>query len=281
MVLVETENNFFNFSNANVIIKDDDGITAHFSQLATYHIDEADSVNLDELELYLPRFEIDTNNFNPKKLISLINPKIKKLELLCGYSKDRIDDAHKIYNLCLDSLKELESLRMKIVCIDSPALKYNNKIEGAYDKARRKRNSEATKPILIDFSKIKKIKNLKKIDIDIDAYFGIKTLNTIEIANCNHLSDVKLSFNYRDYKIDIKELSLIFDKISTERQKFLLKKNKDKAYKDKDLIEYRYELNEDDKEKYDNIENQDTRSIKINGKDLSTTIFNTYKKKIN
>ena len=47
------------------------------------------------------RFEIDTNNFNPKKLISLINPKIKKLELLCGYSKDRIDDAHKIYNLCL------------------------------------------------------------------------------------------------------------------------------------------------------------------------------------
>ena len=237
--------------------------------------------NLEELELYLPRFEIDSNNFNPKKLISLINPKIKKLELLCGYSKDRIDDAHKIYNLCLDSLKELESLRMKIECIDSPALKYNNKIEGAYDKARRKRNSEATKPILIDFSKIKKLKNLKEIDIDIDAYFGIKTLNTIEIANCINLSFIKLQFDYRDYKIDIKELNLIFDKISTERQKFLLKKNKDKAYKDKDLIEYRYELNEDDKEKYDNIENQDTRSIKINGEDLSTTIFNTYKKKIN
>ena len=79
---------------------------------------------------------------------------------------------------------------------------------------------------MIDFSKIKKLKNLKKIDIDIDAYFGIKTLNTIEIANCINLSFIKLQFDYRDYKIDIKELSLIFDKISTERQKFLLKKIK-------------------------------------------------------
>lgn len=61
MVLVETENNFFNFSNANVIIKDDDGITAHFSQLATYHIDEADSVNLDELELHFKSFEFGSN----------------------------------------------------------------------------------------------------------------------------------------------------------------------------------------------------------------------------
>ena len=235
--------------------------------------------NLDELELYLPRFEIDSNNFNPKKLISLINPKIKKLELLCGYSKDRIDDAHKIYNECLDSLKELESLRMKIDCIDSPALKYNNKIEGAYEKAERKRNSEATKPILIDFSKIKKLKNLKKIDIDIDAYFGIKTLNTIEIANCNNLSFIKLQFDYRDYKIDIEELNLIFDKISTERQKFLLKKNKDKAYKDKDLINHRYDLNEEDQEKYDLIEKQDERKIKINNKDLSDRIFDTFKKK--
>ena len=46
--------------------------------------------NLSELKLYLPRFHINTSNFNPKKLISLINPKVKKLEILCGFTKEKI-----------------------------------------------------------------------------------------------------------------------------------------------------------------------------------------------
>ena len=82
-------------------------------------------------------------------------------------------------------------------------------------------------------------------------------------------------------KIDIKELNSIFDKISTDRQKFLIKMNKDKAYKDKDLVDSRYDLNEDDKEKYDQIEEQDERNISINGDSLSDMIFKTYQKKVN
>ena len=39
------------------------------------------------------------------------------------------------------------------------------------------------------------------------------------------------------FKIDIEELNLIFDKISTERQKFLINANKDKKYKDIELID--------------------------------------------
>ena len=56
--------------------------------------------------------------------------------------------------------------------------------------------------------------------------------------------------------------------------------NKDKAYKDKDLVDSRYDLNEDDKEKYDQIEEKDERNININGDSLSNMIFKTYKKKI-
>ena len=56
--------------------------------------------------------------------------------------------------------------------------------------------------------------------------------------------------------------------------------NKDKAYKDKDLVDSRYDLNEDDKEKYDQIEEKDERNISINGDSLSNMIFETYKKKI-
>jgi hypothetical protein len=181
----------------------------------------------------------------------------------------------------LGSLKELEHLSINVNCIDAPNLKYNSKIEGAYEKAERKRNSDAKDPVVIDFLKIKKMKNLNEIEIVIDSYFGIKTLNTIEIINCKNLSDIKLKFNYRNFKIDIKELNLIFDKISTDRQKFLIKMNKDKAYKDKDLVDSRYDLNEDDKEKYDQIKKQNERKIKINGENLSDIIFKTYQKKIN
>ena len=239
-----------------------------------------DMKNLKELELYLPRFDLNSNNFNPKKLISLINPNVKKLELRCGYPMSKIDYVHKIYNETLSSLKELENLKINLNCIDAPILKYNDKIEGAYEKAERKRNSDAKDPIVVDFLKIKKMKNLNEIEIDIDPYFGIKTLNTIEIINCKNLSDIKLKFDYRKFKIDIKELNLIFDKISTERQQFLIKMNKDKAYKDKDLVDSRYDLNEDDREKYDQIEEKDERNISINGDSLSNMIFETYKKKI-
>ena len=238
-----------------------------------------DMKNLSELELYLPRFDLNSNNFNPKKLISLINPNVKKLELWCGYSMNKIDYVHKIYNETLGSLKELEHLKINVNCIDAPILKYNDKIEGAYEKAERKRNSDAKDPIVVDFLKIKKMKNLNEIEIDIDPYFGIKTLNTIEIINCKNLSDIKLKFDYRKFKIDIKELNLIFDKISTKRQQFLIKMNKDKAYKDKDLVDSRYDLNEDDKEKYDQIEEQDERNISINGDSLSDMIFKIYQKK--
>ena len=112
-----------------------------------------DMKNLKELELYLPRFDLNSNNFNPKKLISLINPNVKKLELWCGYPMNKIDYVHKIYNETLGSLKELENLKINVNCIDAPILKYNDKIEGAYEKAERKRNSDAKDPIVIDFFK--------------------------------------------------------------------------------------------------------------------------------
>ena len=56
--------------------------------------------------------------------------------------------------------------------------------------------------------------------------------------------------------------------------------NKDKAYKDKDLIDSRYDLTDEDKEKYDQIEQKDERNIRINGENLSDIIFETYKKKV-
>ena len=99
-----------------------------------------------------------------------------------------------------------------------------------------KRNNKASNPLVIDFKKLVKMKNLTEIDIDVDPYFGIKTSNTIEIANCKKLKKINLDFDYQDVEINIEESKLIFDKISTERQKFLIKMNESKAYKDKEDV---------------------------------------------
>ena len=50
-----------------------------------------------------------------------------------------------------------------------------------------------------------------------------QTANTIEIVNCKKLKKINLDFNYQDVEIDLEELSLIFDKIASDRQKFLIK----------------------------------------------------------
>ena len=237
-----------------------------------------DMHNLNELELYLPRSKFNSN-FNSAKLISLINPKIHKLEIYCGFSREKILETHKLYFECLNSFKEISTFVIKIDCTDAPELKYNSKIDNAYDKATLKLNQEAENPIIIDFSKIKNMKQLETFWITIDPNFGIKTQNTIDIVNCKKIASISLNVNMVYFKIDIEELNLIFDKISTKRQQFLIKMNKDKGYKDKDLVDSRYDLNEDDKEKYDQIEEQDERNISINGDSLSDMIFKIYQKK--
>ena len=239
-----------------------------------------DMKNLTELKLFLPRFSLEESNFNPKKLVSLINPSLKELNLMCGYEKDQIENVHAIYEQCISKLTELEKLTIDINCIHAPELKYNDKIKDAHKKAILKRNNKASNPLVIDFKKLVKMKNLREIDINVDPYFGIKTANTIEIVNCKKLKKINLDFDYQDVEFDLEELNLIFDKIATDRQKFLVKMNKNKTYKDKeDVVTGRYYLNEEDKEKYDLIEEQDEREIEINDRDLSDIIFDTFKKK--
>ncbi|MDA9042775.1 hypothetical protein N9H38_04060, partial [Candidatus Pelagibacter sp.] len=239
-----------------------------------------DMNNLNELELYLPRSELSSNNFNPEKLISLISPKVNKLKILCGFSKEKVLEAHKLYTKCLNHFKEIENLDIRIDCVDAPELKYNDKIDNAYTKAKLKLNREAKNPIIIDFSKIKNIKQLDTFYVAIDPNFGIKTQNTINIADCKKITKIDLNIDWTDFKIDIKELNLIFDKIVTKRQKFLINANKEKKYKDKELIDSRYDLDEEDKEKYDLITDENEKIIEINDEYLSTIIFNTYKKKV-
>ena len=238
-----------------------------------------DMKNLNELELYLPRSKFNSN-FNSEKLISLINPKINKLEIYCGFSKEKILETHKLYFECLNSFKEISTFVIKIDCTDAPELKYNTKIDNAYEKALLKLNQGAKNPIIIDFSKIKNMKQLDRFRIGIDPNFGIKTQNTIDIINCKKITSISLNVNWTYFKIDIKELNLIFDKIATDRQKFLINANKDKKYKDIELIDSRTDLDEEDKERYDLITEDVERRLVICAELLTTTIFNTYKKKV-
>ena len=238
-----------------------------------------DMNNLNELELYLPRSKFNSN-FNSAKLISLINPKINKLEIYCGFSKEKILETHKLYFECLNSFKEISTFVIKIDCTDAPELKYNTKIDNAYEKALLKLNQGAENPVIIDFSKIKNMKQLDRFRISIDPNFGIKTQNTIDIINCKKITSISLNVNWTYFKIDIKELNLIFDKIATDRQKFLINANKDKKYKDIELIDSRTDLDEEDQERYDLITEDVEKRLVICGETLTRTIFNAYKKKV-
>ena len=233
-----------------------------------------DMSELEKLKLYLPRFNLETNNFNSKKLISLINPNIKELRIDCGFGKDKINEVHDLFNEIIKKFKDLEFLDLTIYCIDAPELKYDRRVKGGEEKAELQRNNEAKNPLIVDFLKIKKLKNLKTLKLSNNSYFGNKILNPIEIINCSKLETVNLPI-----KIDIKILKEIFDNISSDRTKFLLNMNQDNSYKNKDLIDSRYDLNEEDKQKYDEIKEQDERKIEINGDDLSDTIFALHKKK--
>ncbi|MDA9617132.1 hypothetical protein N9S11_00095 [Candidatus Pelagibacter sp.] len=234
-----------------------------------------DMSELEKIKLYLPRFNLETNNFNGKKLISLINPNIKELRIDCGFGKNKITEVHGLFNEIIERFKYLEILDLTIYCIDAPELKYDKRVKGGEEKADLQRNNEAKNPLIVDFSKLIKLKKLKVFKLSNDNYFGNRILNPLKAINCLKLEEINLPI-----KIDMKVLEEIFNKISTERQQFLIKMNKDKAYKDKDLVDSRYDLNEDDKEKYDQIKDQNERKIKINGENLSNIIFETYKKKI-
>ena len=121
--------------------------------------------------------------------------------------------------------------------------------------------------------------HIPEIHIDLQPQFGKKTSNTIEIVICKKLKKINLDFDYQDVEFDLEDLSSIFDKIATDRQKFLIKMNKSKTYKSiEDVVTSRYWLDEEDKKKYDLIEEQDEREIEINDRDLSNRIFDTFKK---
>ncbi len=234
--------------------------------------------NLKNLKLFLPRFSSKSHNFDYKKIVTLINPKLKELEIHYGFAKEKNKDVHEMYKNLTSSFEKLEKLKININCIDPPALKYNDKIEGAYEKAELKRNEQAKSPLLIDFLKLKKMKDIEVLEIYIDGYFGIRAHNITEIENLKKLKKINIKFDYNDLKIDIKELRLLFNKIATKRQKFLIQINENKTYKNKDVVKYRWHLNEEDKEKYDLIEEEEERDMEINGHNLETTIFNTFEK---
>ena len=138
-----------------------------------------DMSELEKLKLYLPRFNLETNNFNSKKLISLINSNIKELRIHCGFGKDKINEVHDLFNEIIKKFKYLEILDLTIYCIDAPELKYDKRVKGGEEKADLQRNNEAKNPLIMDFLKIKKLKNLKVFKIYNDSYFGNKILNPI------------------------------------------------------------------------------------------------------
>ena len=112
--------------------------------------------------------------------------------------------------------------------------------------------------MIVDFKKISNFRNIEELRVSFDENIGTRLKNTIELAKS------KMHFIINDEKITIKELEELFDKIATDRQKFLL--NLHKKNLEKDISSYN--LSEKDEEDYKSIKEQDESEIKINNNNI-------------
>jgi len=225
------------------------------------------SKNLKTLKIYFPRFNEQKININVDKFLNLINPSIKEIKILCNYDKVKLNFANSWYEGLISKFKKLKKLEIGISCTDC---KINEEYSGEYDSPYqielRKKETNAKNPIFLDFKEINKLNELNEIGVFFDENIGTR------FKNINQIKKSKINLIINETKITKKFLEEIFELIATKREKFLIDLQKNNL----DKVIAPYKLEDKDKEKYNNIAEEDETKLKING----NNIFNALKMRI-
>jgi hypothetical protein len=217
------------------------------------------SKKLKKLKIYFPRFGDAKINVNIDKFIKLINNDLEEIQIFCTYEKKELVRAKEWYENVSTKFKNIKKINLSIDCSDCVIKQeYKSDYNSAYQKEIRRREKNAKNPVIVDFKKISNFKNIEELRVSFDENIGTRLKNTIELAKS------KIHFIINDEKITIKELEELFDKIATDRQKFLL--NLQKKNLEKDISSYN--LSEKDEEDYKSIKEQDESEIKINNNNI-------------
>ena len=217
------------------------------------------SKKLKKLKIYFPRFGDAKINVNIDKFLKLVNSDLEEIQIFCNYEKKELVRAKEWYENVSTKFKNIKKINLSIDCSDCVIKQeYESDYNSSYQKEIRRREKNAKNPVIVDFKKISNFRNIEELRVSFDENIGTRLKNTIELAKS------KMHFIINDEKITIKELEELFEKIATDRQKFLL--NLQKKNLEKDISSYN--LSEKDEEDYKSIKEQDESEIKINNNNI-------------
>ena len=225
------------------------------------------SKNLKFLEINFPRWKEEIIDIQVNKFLDLINKDIEEIKIACKYYKDKLNQAHNWYNGLTCNFKNIKSISLDVGCYDGDGDEtYSNEYNSPYQIELRKREENAKNPIFLDFEEINKLNELNELGVFLDENIGTR------FKNINQIKKSKINLNINETKITKKFLEEIFELIATKREKFLIDLQKNNL--DKDIASYK--LEEKDREKYNNIAEEDKCEFQING----NNIFNALKMRI-
>ena len=233
----------------------------------------AQSKELENLQIYFPRFGEERININFEKFIKYLNPKLKSINLMLALDEKQLQQAHNLYNNIIKSLKEVETIKLDINDVGFPELKYDKRKKNGHKIALREIEKKAKNPIVIDFKSFNDFKNLKSLDLEFSSYIGTKIKNLTSIKSFE-----KLNLKVEEHLLDYDELKELFYTIASKKDIFMYEYNENR----KKIVEYSWNLNEKDNKEFKKIEEEEgdyeTKEITINGDSIDKVLLKKKKK---
>jgi hypothetical protein len=232
----------------------------------------AQSKELENLQIYFPRFGKERINIDFEKFIKYLNPKLKSIHLMLALDQKQLQQAHNLYNSVIKNLKEVEKIDININSEGFPELKYNKRKKDGYEIALREHEKKAKNPIIIDLKSFNDFKNLKSLNFKFSSYIGTKIKNLISIKSFK-----KLNLIVEEHLLDANELKKLFYSIASKKDIYMYEYNRNR----KKIVEYSWNLDEKNKKEYEKIEKEsdyETKEITINGDSIDKILLKKKKK---
>ncbi len=279
--LIKNLNNLENLEELEIVnpcmiteeMKSDDGTVQKPLTEDDFHFLK-NSKKLKKFRILFPRFGPEQQiDVNIEKFLNYINPDLEEFEIWCDYDKDRLYLAHQWYLKSISKFKNIYFLKLEIDCNKGCDIEheYSSDDNSLYQKEKIKREKNAKDPIIIDLKKLKDLKNLSDIHASFDENIGTRVKNVEELNN--------LSFNITISNTNIfltKDLEKIFENLGTPREKYLYNYKKNNREKE---ISGVYDLPDDKRKEYYEIDEVEESKLRINNRSLLTILSERIKKK--
>lgn len=233
------------------------------------------SKKLENLKIYFPRFGLARINIDFSSFIKMINPALKKLDLLLALDPNQEKNAHILLETMLSHFENLEDIQLRIEEIGYPEILYDKRKKNGLQKAEIEIEKKVKNPVIIDIKKLNKFKSLERIELNFHSRLGTK------IENLKYLSNFdKIDLHIEIHRFNRDELEKVFYSIASKREIFMYEHNKKRfELKNKkfkfELINYN-KLDAQNKKDYDLIEEEEnvkTENILINNTKIYDLLF--------